>query len=394
MSPFKKATLFLHRWLGFVSGIAVFIVSITGAIYCFQDDIQDVIYSYRKVKVVAQKEFVKPSQLKAGALRLFPKAVVALVIYNGPSRSAQVRMINNKKALAVYYNPYSGSYLHHEEIKDNFFSFIKEVHLHLFLPPKIGKLVNGICVIIFIFIMISGLILWWPKRKSDRKRSFRIKWNGKWKRVNYDLHNVLGFYVTSVAVILAITGLSFSFQWVRNGIRDTANLGKKYPIDTRVFTSDTVAMVKYPDSALAIDKVYQTVKEKSPNAQSILIFTGLKPSNTISVNAFLEPLHFSYLDRYNFDRYSGQLLDIKPYAKDNLGKQLNNMNYDIHTGQIAGFFGKIIAFIASLISASLPVTGLIIYLGKKKITKKTKQTKSKKIDRAKFLFNVKKRRID
>ncbi len=51
---------------------------------------------------------------------------------------------------------------------------------------------------------------------------------------------------------------------------------------------------------------------------------------------------------------------------------MNDANYDIHVGQIAGLTGKIIAFLASLISASLPVTGLIIWLGKRKKGKSKK----------------------
>jgi len=37
------------------------------------------------------------------------------------------------------------------------------------------------------------------------------------------------------------------------------------------------------------------------------------------------------------------------------------MNYDLHTGGVLGITGKIIAFLASLIAASLPITGLLIW---------------------------------
>jgi uncharacterized iron-regulated membrane protein len=365
MKAFKELMLFLHRWLGIVTGLAVFIVSITGCIYCFQDDIQDLIYPYRMVKI-EDKQFIKPSTLKSKAMDRFPLARVTMVIYYGNERSAQVRLLNQGKSLIVYYNPYSGSYLYDEEMKATFFSFIKEVHLHLFLPPAIGKLVNGICVIIFIVTIITGIILWWPKRKIDRKRSFKIKWGAKWKRLNYDLHNVIGFYVSVVAIILSISALSFSFQWVRQGLYNTANLWQHPPVESKTFTSDTLKMASYADSTFVVDKIYQTVKVKSPHASSFLIFTGLTQDNPVTVSAYPKALHFSYYDRYVFDRYSGKLLNFRPYALENPGTKLNVMNYDIHTGQIGGMFGKIIAFLGSLISASLPVTGLIIYLGKKK----------------------------
>jgi uncharacterized iron-regulated membrane protein len=82
--------------------------------------------------------------------------------------------------------------------------------------------------------MITGLILWWPKRKTDRKRSFTIKWGGRWRRVNYDLHNVLGFYATSIAIILSISGLAIAFEPVSKGIYNTANIGRNIKYEDEV----------------------------------------------------------------------------------------------------------------------------------------------------------------
>jgi uncharacterized iron-regulated membrane protein len=50
-------------------------------------------------------------------------------------------------------------------------------------------------------------------------------------------------------------------------------------------------------------------------------------------------------------------------------EKLLRMNYDIHIGAILGISGKIFAFLISLLIASLPVTGFLIYLGRKKTKK-------------------------
>lgn len=353
----------MHRWLGFISGLAVFIVSITGCIFTFQDEIQDMLSPYRMVGI-QQKAFIRPSRLQSLTARRYPGAKITMVVYYGPQRAAQVRILEKKIAKSVFFNPYTGEYLHTEIMKKNFFLFIKEVHIHLFLPAKIGKLINGICTLIFVFIMISGLVLWWPKRKSDRKRCLTIRWRGKWKRINYDLHNVLGFYITFFAVIFALSGLSFSFQWVRKGVINGVNLGRVYPGDHGEFKSDAAQRTYYPDSAAAVDRAFETAVARSPECNSFLIFTGTKPDSPISVSAYPEPLHFSFNSGYSFDRYSGKLLGFIPYKGKSPGARLNAMNYDIHTGQIAGIFGKVIAFLVCLVSASLPITGLVLYLQK------------------------------
>jgi uncharacterized iron-regulated membrane protein len=67
-------------------------------------------------------------------------------------------------------------------------------------------------------LLISGIILWWPKNKGAAKQRFSVKWNAQWRRKNYDFHNVLGFYASWVVVVLVITGLVWGFQWFSKGV--------------------------------------------------------------------------------------------------------------------------------------------------------------------------------
>jgi uncharacterized iron-regulated membrane protein len=212
--------------------------------------------------------------------------------------------------------------------------------------------------------MITGIILWWPKRKSDRKRSFTIKWNGRWRRVNYDLHNVLGFYATAIALILAITGLAIAFNWMDKGIYTVSNLGRSYPAEHLVSKSDTSGMKKKTISV--IDIAFARSQALSPQAEMFLITDDAGKISPISVTAYAQSLHYGHSDMYDFDRYSGKLIKQLPYTQKSTGMKMNDLNYDIHVGQAMGLVGKILAFLASLICASLPVTGFIVWLGKRK----------------------------
>jgi uncharacterized iron-regulated membrane protein len=368
---FKKVILFIHRWLGFITGLVVFIVSITGCIFCFQDEIQDAVHSWRKV-VPVERPYLEPSVLKSIALNKYPAATANYMYYLGINRPASViANVPQKGFTYIYLNPYTGQVLHTEGIKDNFFTVIEDIHLYLLLPDKIGSLVVGISVILFVLIMITGIILWWPKRKSDRKRGFTIKWNGRWRRVNYDLHNVLGFYATSIVIILAITGLGIDFNWMDKGIYKVANLGQTYPNETRIFKSDSLFKSAIKDKPV-VDRVFLTAERQSPRAQMFLIGEDNTASGVINITAYRQSLHFGNSDFFVFDKYSGKLMQYLPNSKKSPGMKLNDLNYDIHVGQALGLFGKIIAFLASLICASLPITGFIIWLGKKKKPKAAK----------------------
>src|SRR5476649_2444284 len=126
---FKKTILFLHRWLGFITGLVVFIVSITGCMYCFQDEIQDALYSYRHVEA-STKAYLPPSVLKQKAITQYPDGTANYVFYYGKQRPAVV-LVNSKKAgfLASYYNPYTGQHLHAEVFAKNFFAIVEYIHL-------------------------------------------------------------------------------------------------------------------------------------------------------------------------------------------------------------------------------------------------------------------------
>jgi uncharacterized iron-regulated membrane protein len=365
MSAFKKGLLFTHRWLGFTSGLVVLIVSITGCLFCFQDEIQDALYNYRHV-AVQNTPMLKPSILQQQALKHVPKGTVSAVAYLGADRPAQIGVNSKAGYHSVFLNPYTGAFLHEELMQSNFFIVIEYIHLYLLLPPDIGRVVVGVSVLIFVALMITGIILWWPKRKTDRKRSFTIKWNGRWRRVNYDLHNVLGFYATGIALILAITGLSMSFKWVEQGIYKAGNLGRHYAREAQMenLKSDSLQKGAKPAQPL-YDHIYNFTAKNSPNASMYVIYEEAGAAGTVRGVAYAQSLHYTTNDFYVFDKHNGKLIYHLLDNEKSVGLKLNNANYDIHVGQIAGLPGKIIAFIASLICASLPITGFIIWYGKR-----------------------------
>jgi uncharacterized iron-regulated membrane protein len=370
MTAFKKTVLFIHRWLGFTSGLVVFIVSITGCIFCFQDEIQDALYDYRHVQVQNQP-YMAASKLRYIAIQRFPKMKAEYTSYLGKNRPSMVIMEDKSGYRYVYSNPYTGEIIHVEDPSKNFFTIVEFIHMYLLLPPAIGKWVVGVSVIIFVALMITGIILWWPKRKTDRKRSFTIKWGGRWRRVNYDLHNVLGFYATGIALILAVSGLAITWEWVSKGVQNVANGGKDFTYETKELKSD-MTKKGTSDINLIIDQGIKIAQSQSPQAEMIGAFEAETESGVLYVTTYSKSLHYAYRDTYEFDKYTGKLLKYLPHVNKSPGLKLVEMNYDIHVGQIAGLSGKIIAFLASLICATLPVTGFIIWLGKRNKSKSKK----------------------
>ena len=367
---FKKTIRFIHKWLGLTSGLIVFIVSITGCIFCFHDEIKDLTRSYRKVEV-QDKPYILASTLQQNAKKLYPEATTDMVIFYGKDRPAIVYSTIKEIPHNIFFNPYSGDFLHAENLEEDFFVIVEDLHMHLWLPPDIGKQIVGISTIIFVLMVISGIVLWWPKKKKDLKNRIKIKWDAKWRRVNYDWHNVTGFYISIIAILIAITGLTFSYEWMHKTMYVVGNLGKEFPkeqmkpfIDTTLTTMSTTKPV---DIALA------TAFKAKPMDEMFFVW-DLGEKEAIITGSYPEALGFHHQSNLLFHPKTGTLLKENFYENKSAGMQLQEMNYGLHTGQFFGLTGKIIAFVASLLAAALPLTGFVIFWGRR--NKKKPKTKS------------------
>ncbi|MDX2304352.1 MAG: PepSY-associated TM helix domain-containing protein [Microscillaceae bacterium] len=362
----KKIIGQIHLWLGLSSGIVVFIVAITGCLYAFQVEIQQFTQPYRFVKK-EERAFLPPSQLKAIALRQLPGKHVHSVMYYGREDAARVVFYSYEPSYYyfVYLNPYSGKVLKVKNENWDFFRIVLMGHFYLWLPPVIGQPLVATATLVFVFLLITGMILWFPKKNAIKQR-FTIRWHARWRRVNYDLHNVLGFYISWIVVIIALTGLVWGFQWFAYSAYTLA--GGQKSLQYKEPLSDTTQI--YQDKRIsAEDKIWQKMKTEHPHAEMIEIhFPENKKSSILAVsnsNAFT----YWRSDYQFFDQNTLQEIPVKHiygrFKDARMPDLMIRMNYDLHVGSIWGFPGKLLAFFASLITASLPVTGFVIWWGRK-----------------------------
>ncbi|MDT0650286.1 PepSY-associated TM helix domain-containing protein [Autumnicola edwardsiae] len=359
-NTFKKWIGKLHLWLGLASGIVVFIVAITGCIYVFHDEIKDITQPWRKVAIQDQ-EFVAPSLLQEKVEARYPNAAPGMVVYQGKERPAFVYNFMENAGYNIYFNPYSAEFLHSQKIEDEFFSIIENLHMYLLLPEKIGRQVVGISTIIFIVMLISGIILWWPKRRKNLKNGLKIRFNAKWRRVNYDWHNITGIYISLLALVIAITGLSFSYEWMHESLYVIGNLGKEYSEET----APPIIEAESPNSGIpAIDMAMKQTFALLPDAGMHFVWEQ-DANSPIITGSYPETLDFDHQSNFYFHPETGKLLEKHLYSNKSTGLKLQEMNYGLHTGQYFGITGKIIAFFGSLFVAGLPVSGFIIWWGRR-----------------------------
>lgn len=373
----KKAIRKIHLWLGLSSGIIVFIIAITGCFYAFQEEIQNITEDYRFVEK-QNAPFLLPSKLEAIARKELPNKTLHAIQYKGSKKSAEAiffhydeKIKKNNYYKIVHINPYSGEVLEVNDMYSGFFRWILDGHFYLWLPHEIGQIVIASATLIFVIMIISGFILWFPKNKKAAKQRFWFRWKEgiKWKRKNYDLHNITGFYVMSIAFIFSITGLVWGFPWFAYGYYSLLGGEKSLVYEEPISKEIIVSSVGENN----LDKVYMLMQNEYPNAISIEVHPPETKTSPIAANANLDDGTYWKTDYRYFNQYTLEEQEVNHiYGKlENASNsdKIMRMNYDIHTGAIFGLAGKIFASLISLLIASLPITGFLIWYGRRNKTK-------------------------
>ncbi|MBD2702469.1 PepSY domain-containing protein [Spirosoma sp. BT702] len=379
-SRFYRISAWLHLWLGLVTGIVVILVCLTGCIWVFQEEITSTFLDPETNVAYQQKPVIQPSQIMTIVDKEFPGKRVGSAEYH-QGRTINVNLGGQRSETpALKIHPYTGEVIRKTDPKaaeGDFFEWILEGHRFLWLPYKIGRPIVNYSTLIFVFTLITGLVLWWPHKwtKSMRQRSFAIKWTGSAKRVNYDLHNVLGFYSLLVVAAIAMTGMVYGLDWFGKGVYWITSGGTPFP-GYGTFNSDTLQTLRPYTPAQAVDLVWQQAAKKHPDSKGFYISfpdsTDHKAVIIITVYPSAGVIYDNqgYIhDQFTLKELPKDKIYGQKFSEDTFGNQLRRMTYDIHIGSVLGLPGKMLAFFASLIGGSLPITGFIIWWGKQKKSK-------------------------
>jgi uncharacterized iron-regulated membrane protein len=372
MLKFKRWIRLAHLTVGLASGLGVFLLALTGCLLAFELEIRDWIQPYRLSATHGAQ--LPPSALMEVARRAVPGKTVSAVGYEGAGRSATVEFYRNGEQrreywIIAYVDPVSGRVLETvDRLNDfDFFQFVLDGHTRFWMPRDLGHEFVSYCTLAFTLMLISGIVLWWPRNRAALGQRLAVKWKSGWKRKRYDLHAVLGFYGSWILLFIVLTGLTWSFSWFSNSVYWVASGGKS-ALEWSEPASDTL-----PAQTLSSDATMDsTWKIFSGNTiyRSHILRVPKESASPVTVIANPDAGPYYRADYLYFDRHSLKELEVRhawgKYENAGFADRLQRMYYDIHVGAIIGLPGKVLVFLAALIAASLPFTGLFMWLGKRR----------------------------
>ncbi|NDV57802.1 PepSY domain-containing protein [Bacteroides sp. 519] len=367
----RKLFFKIHLWLSIPFGIIIAIVCISGAILVFETEILEQCYSSRYFVKEVKGEPLSPAELISSARQQLPDSIKisGLRVTSNPKRTYQV-VLPGKKA-AAFIDPYTGQITGIDQGQG---FFMQTMRLHRWLLDTYkrdggfswGKSLVGWSTLILVIILISGIVIWWPRSKKALKNRLKIQTKKGAFRFWYDLHVSGGFYVTLFLLILALTGLTWSFGWYRNvfynifGVSTQAEAHASAPAATsgKRGSGERKGGKQTADYTLWAD-VLANLQNKYSRYNSITIQDG---SATVSTARYGNTRGS---DRYSFDPVTGTITETQLYKDLPKSAKIRGWIYSVHVGSWGGITTRILSCLVSLLGGVFAITGYYFWIKKK-----------------------------
>jgi uncharacterized iron-regulated membrane protein len=254
--------------------------------------------------------------------------------------------------IQTFVDPYTGAIICQYNYHHRFLQKIYDLHANLLGGQK-GRTINAWFAILLLVVSIAGLLLWWRGRKYWRL-GFEYRLQASWKRQSWDLHNLGGFLFFLPLLLLALTGIYYSYESGYAKMAAALTLG---PATVRV----PLATV-YPAKWKPLDDIIRSAELKTPDCKPTIIEFPKHPdeSYVIRVRCPYDP-HAVGLSYVYVDPPSAQVRGVDRFYEAPAGVRLIRLMTPIHYGDVGGLFTRVLWIIVGLTPGVLFVTSLLMW---------------------------------
>jgi len=337
----------LHLVGGLVAGLFLLILSITGSALAFSDDIDRLLHP-SLFKVVPYGQPLPLSQLaKSAATALHPEDFIQIFVPSArPDTSYSFTVFTRHRLPSqVFVDQYSGRVLGRLSVV-RFRGVVQGLHT---IPA-----VMGCASVILMFLVPSGLYLWWPLKRV------KINLSGSVRRLSFDLHNSIGFFSSLFLFVFAATGAYMAFEpWTVPASYATTHSN---PPDRNVVSTPQSGV-----NPISLDHAAAVAQNSLPDAAIKWIGFPRQPSDVYFARMrFPEDRSDNGSSEVWIDQFSGKPLRVVSSRAAPLGSKIKNLNRTVHTGAVFGVGGKALAAWLSLMLSLQSATGVHMWWSKRR----------------------------
>ena len=393
----KKIFRKIHLWLSVPFGLIITLVCFSGAMLVFENEVNEWFrHDLYYVETVKESPLPMDKLLEKVATTLPDSvSVTGVSISSDPGRAYQVSLSKPRRA-SLYVDQYTGEVKGKSE-RSGFFMFMFRMHRWLLdsMNPGNegifwGKMIVGVSTLLLVFVLISGIVIWWPRTRKALKNSLKITATKGWRRFWYDLHVAGGMYALIFLLAMALTGLTWSFPWYRTAfykvfgveVQQRAAQGHEQKSDAQKRNTKLAAhrekkregnevrkgersrrpennhsdMYSVTSPFVYWQEIYDKLRRQNPEYKQISISSG---TASVSFNRFGNQ---RASDRYSFNTDNGEFTETSLYQHQDKSGKIRGWIYSVHVGNWGGMFTRILTFIAALLGAALPLTGYYLWI--------------------------------
>ena len=234
-----------------------------------------------------------------------------------------------------------------------FFDTMFHLHRWLLGPSRLedgsmplGKLLVGISTLMLVIILITGLLMWLTNRHKPLVKSLQIHVRSGWPRFWHDLHVAGGIYATIFLLLMALTGLTWSFSWYRTGFYSMMGV-------------EALAMQRPQGGAHGGGHGGHGGGGRSHGGQRSRQVTSDQQKAPGTTTALEEKA--TDAAQVAEGAHASRGAQATEAAQER-AQQVRSLVYHLHNGSWGGLVTRILAFLAALLGATLPLTGYYLWI--------------------------------
>lgn len=363
----RKSIFWLHLTAGATAGLVILTMSVTGVLLAFERQI--VAFAERDLRATAADASQAPlslSRILAAASDAVPDAKPSNVIVRS-DRLAPVTVAFGREH-TIFVNPYTGAVLGEGATKvRGFFEANKSLHRWLAMKDENrdrGKAITGAANLTFLFIVLSGLVIWMPRRatRTAFRNAMFFRRGLRGRARDFSWHHVFGIWAFLPLVAIVFSAVVISYPWASRLVYRA--FGSTPPKQQQ--QRDERAGKSKLDLA-QLDRLSTAARSEAarlaPRWQSLSVRLPLSTKDPIPVA--LDEGNGTRPDKRSqllIDPKTAQLVEHKTYATQETGQQARAWLRWIHTGEAGGIAGQLVAMFASAAAVGLVYTGLALAL--------------------------------
>jgi uncharacterized iron-regulated membrane protein len=353
----RKLIFNLHLYGALAAGLFVVIIGVTGSIMAFEDDI-DRLANPALFHVQPQGMPLSLTDLFKAAQRAYPGQKINYIRL--PLSATDTASFNVKGPRQVFINPYTGAIAGDRSPFNTLFR-IHQLHLRLLMSytasaGKIGADIVAIATAVLLFLVISGVYLWWPVKRAT------VKWSANLRRISFDLHNTTGIYSAAFLVVLGVTGIVVHFD-------DDLEEYLHKQAGTQKILKNIPSAVQSGGTPISPDQSVQIALAALPGTKALALSVPPNPKASYLVALhYPEDLTPGGRSWVNVDQFSGKVLSFQDSRTVAMStRAVKIFNRAVHTGDVYGYPTKILASLSSVLLVIQAITGYYMWWKKLRV---------------------------